>query len=96
MFAVCVTFRLKPGAAEAFLPLMARQARNSLEREPGCLRFDVWTDTERPDAVFLYEIYDGRDAFDAHLGSDHFKTFDAASAPLVAEKTVTTWGEARQ
>ena len=36
----------------------------------------------------LYEIYDDAAAFAAHMRTSHFLSFDAASAALVADKTV--------
>jgi (4S)-4-hydroxy-5-phosphonooxypentane-2,3-dione isomerase len=42
-----------------------------------------------PDTVFLWEIYDDRAAFDAHLASRHFRDFDRATADMVRTKTVT-------
>lgn len=91
MFAVTVTFTVKPGRMPEFLPLMRIQARTSLEREPGCRQFDICTDADAPEAVFLYEIYDDAAAFRLHLDTAHFKTFDAAVAEMVAEKRVRTW-----
>jgi autoinducer 2-degrading protein len=41
------------------------------------------------DRIILYEIYDDAAAFDAHLKTPHFASFDAASAPLVAGRTVS-------
>ena len=38
--------------------------------------------------MFLYEVYDDRKAFDAHLATLHFKQFDPAVAPMVASKAV--------
>lgn len=92
MYAVCVLFQTKPEAREAFMVLMRQQARNSLEREPGCKRFDICTDPSRPDDVFLYEIYDDAAAFDLHSKSDHFLQFDATVADMVTAKTVDTYG----
>ena len=92
-YAVCVTFRLHEGSAEAFRPLMLENARTSLAVEPGCQRFDVLTDPGRPGEVFLYELYDDRAAFDAHLASAHFRAFDAQVAGMVAEKRVDLWSE---
>lgn len=89
-FAVCVTFTLRPGRAGTFRPLAEAQARASLA-EPGCRVFDVWTDPERPDELFLYEIYDSAAAFQAHLGTSHFKRFDAETAEMVTDKRVVTW-----
>ena len=96
MYAVCVTFELKSGQADAFLPLMYQNARTSLRQEAGCLRFDVLTDADKPNAVFLYEIYTDRAAFDLHLASDHFATFDMAVASMIADKSIQTWGHVIQ
>ncbi|MBT0959002.1 antibiotic biosynthesis monooxygenase [Alphaproteobacteria bacterium KMM 3653] len=91
MFAVCVTFRIQPGQMEAFMPLMLENAAISQEVEPGCHRFDVLTDADRTDEVFLYELYTDSAAFDAHCDSAHFKAFSAATAGMVAGKEVKSW-----
>lgn len=91
MFVVCVTFHLKADALAAFLPLMRAQAETSMTKEPGCHRFDICDAGDATDQVFLYEIYENAEAFDAHLASDHFKSFDAAVAPLVRQKTLQTY-----
>ena len=95
MYVVTVAFEIRPEAAAAFLPLMLENARASLAEEPGCLRFDVCREEAADDAppvrVFLYEIYRDRGAFDAHLASAHFQSFDAATRPMVASKQVASW-----
>lgn len=91
MYCVAVTFRLHAENFSAFEKRVVQQARDSLAKEPGCSVFDVWTDAGRPNEVFLYEIYDDRAAFDAHLASEHFKSFDAEVADWVADKKVLTW-----
>jgi len=63
-------------------------ARISRDTEPGCRQFDVCVDPADKASVFLYEIYDDRGAFDAHLAAAHFKRFDAAVGPMVASKAV--------
>ncbi len=88
MFAVVVTFQIRPEAMREFLPLMIENAQISLSEEPECHRFDVCTDGERPNEVLLYEIYSNRAAFDAHLESPHFKAFDRAVASYVLRKDV--------
>lgn len=90
-YAVCVTFTLHPDKMTAFMPLMIANARTSLADEMGCVQFDVLTDPDRPDEVFLYELYDDRAAFDAHLGTAHFQAFDAAVGPMIATKDVRTF-----
>lgn len=93
MIAVCVTFDIKPGHLDAFLPLMQAQASNSLRDEPECHYFDVCTNGTQPDRVFLYEVYSDRAAFNVHLASDHFKEFDTAVADMIAEKSVEIFGD---
>lgn len=89
MIAVLVEFRIDPAHVEAFAARVAQQAADSLALEAGCLRFDVWTRADAPERVTLYELYADRDAFfEAHLKSAHFLAFDAAVAPMVADKTV--------
>ena len=91
MYAVVVTFRIKAGEMDAFLPLMTENASTSLADETGCHRFDVCTDSTRANEVFLYELYTDRAAFDAHLASAHFRAFDQRVANMVADKSVSTY-----
>ncbi len=88
-FVIMVDFRLKPGAKSAFRRLIDDNARASCRNEPGCRRFDVLEAPGEADRIVLYEIYDDRAAFGAHLETRHFASFNAASAALVADKKVT-------
>ena len=88
-FVIVVDFKLKPGARQAFRKLIDSNARASCRDEPGCRQFDVLEPDGEADRILLYEIYDDRAAFDAHLKSRHFADFDSASKDMVAEKTVT-------
>ena len=88
-YAVCVTFVVAPEHADAFRERVAAQARDS-RAEPGCRAFDAWSDAGRPHAVFLYEVYDDRAAFEAHLATPHFAAFDRDIAAWVRDKRVET------
>jgi quinol monooxygenase YgiN len=88
-FVIMVDFRLKPGAKTAFRRLIDDNARASCRDEPGCRRFDVMESPSETDRIVLYEIYDDRAAFGAHLKTSHFASFNEASAALVADKKVT-------
>lgn len=91
MYAVTVTFEVMPEHAEAFRKAVLIQAKNSVDREEKCRRFDVCADPDRPGFIFLYEVYDDASAFQEHLASDHFKAFDALVKPWLTGKTVETW-----
>lgn len=88
MIAVLVDFEVAPDKVDAFLVLMRQQAENSVSKEADCVQFDVCTDPASPNSVFLYEVYTNRAAFDVHLASDHFKSFDAEVASMVTGKVV--------
>ncbi len=91
--AVAVEFTVKEGYADQFAARVTMQAAESL-REPGCWQFDVCVDRADPHLVFLYEVYTDADAFQAHLASDHFQQFDAATRAWVSSKRVTIWRRA--
>lgn len=91
MYIVTVEFSVKPGQVAEFMPLMVENARASREAEPGCRQFDVCADPGAPHLVFLYEVYDDRAAFDAHLATEHFKSFDKRVGPMLAGKVVRTY-----
>jgi autoinducer 2-degrading protein len=95
-YAVCVTFTIQSSQMALFMPLMIANAQTSLADENGCLQFDVLTDPARPDDVFLYELYDDPEAFQVHLSSLHFKTFDAATATMIGQKAIKTYTQVAQ
>lgn len=90
MYAVTVTFTVNIGDIDQFLPLMVENANTSLRDEAGCQQFDVCRDKN---VVFLYEIYDNKTAFEIHLRSAHFKTFDAAVSDMIDKKEVVIFEE---
>ena len=90
-YVIIVDFRLKPGSLKAFRALIDENATMSCATEAGCRRFDVLEPREGTDRVILYEIYDDRAAFEAHIKTAHFHTFNNASTPLVADKVVSDY-----
>lgn len=90
MYVITVTFEPHPGQMDAFLPLMLENATRSLEDEAGCHRFDVCLSEDR-DRVFLYELYTDKAAFGRHVETSHFKSFDAAVADMVLNKSVQSY-----
>jgi autoinducer 2-degrading protein len=94
MYAVTVTLRIKSGRMAELRALMEENARLSLQ-DPGCERFDLCTDPERPDDLFLYELYADRAAFDAHTASEHFKRLSPQIGPMVEDRKLVLWPDAR-
>ena len=73
------------------MPLMQQQAALSLSNEVACQQFDVCSDPEKPNEVFLYEIYDDAQAFESHLKTQHFLAFDSAVSDMIIDKTIKTF-----
>lgn len=94
MYVITVIFKIKPEHQSAFAAAMVENARASLETEPGCHQFDVAFAPDDPTTCFLYELYTDKTAFEAHLASAHFKSFDATVAPWLADKSVQAYERA--
>jgi quinol monooxygenase YgiN len=88
MYVVTVEFKLHADRAAEFLALIRENARTSLQVEQGCRQFDVCRDPKDPAYVFLYELYDDRAAFEAHLATEHFRSFDQFSRSMVSDKQI--------
>ena len=87
MYVITVTFTIKSTHLSEFMTAMLENARASIEEE-GCHQFDVCTDPENPNVIFLYELYTNKSTFDAHLASAHFNEFNDKTANWVDAKEV--------
>ena len=72
----------------SFLKYITKNAKDSLKYEPGCFRFDVLVPSNSTKSIFLYEIYENKEAFGLHLISKHFEIFDSKTKHLVLNKLV--------
>ena len=88
MHVVTVVFQIKAAHTQDFLREVRQNARSSLEVEAGCRHFDVCVSLKDPGKMFLYELYDDRQAFDRHLASSHFQAFNRVTADWVESKDV--------
>jgi len=86
-FVVIPEFRVGPDVIAAFLEAAMDDARHSVADEPGCRQFDVVRPEEKDNLVLFYEVYDDREAFEAHLQTPHLKRFQAAMKSLGVEET---------
>ncbi|TWU15416.1 putative quinol monooxygenase [Allorhodopirellula heiligendammensis] len=87
-FAIAVTFRIKPEHVDAFQTRVLEQARDSVDREPGCHQFDVLVAESDPATFALYETYTDAAAFADHKLTPHFLDFDATVSDWVESKDV--------
>ena len=85
---VLVQVTIRPELQEEFEAALLHNARESVRRDPGCLRFDVSRDKDQPTRWVLYEVYDSPEAHATHRQSAHFLAYDAVAARAVVDKTV--------
>ncbi|MFD2205893.1 putative quinol monooxygenase [Kiloniella antarctica] len=88
MFVVLVDFEIIAGFEDCFSEAIKDQANTSLKKEPGCHYFDVCQDPLSSQKFFLYELYCDASAFDTHLKSEHFLSFDKRVTNWVSHKSV--------
>ena len=91
MYVVTVIFIVKEEFVKKFAETIKVQAHNSLEKEDGCLQFDVCFDPQDARRVFLFEVYLNEAAFDDHMQTEHFKEFDLLVKDWLVSKEVQTW-----
>jgi autoinducer 2-degrading protein len=89
---ILVEFLVKPDFVQRFARLIRANAKASVEREPGCRRFDVLLGPDDPRRFVLYEIYDDDAAFDRHLQTRHFKSFAAATEGQIEQRSIRRLG----
>ncbi len=89
MYAVAVLFEIVDGHAPDFRDAILRNAAAS-RSEPGCRQFDVCF-SEDGLACFLYELYNDRAAFDAHLATAHFLEFRQTTEPWTLNFRLETY-----
>ena len=85
---VLVQVTIRPEMEDAFRETLLHNARESLRRDRGCVRFDVSQDKDNPARWVLYEVYDSPEAHATHRQSPHFLAYDAVAARAVVEKSV--------
>jgi (4S)-4-hydroxy-5-phosphonooxypentane-2,3-dione isomerase len=90
LFVVIVDFVVHAEQAGQFAVAMAENAEASRTLEVGCIQFDVCRPDNDGTRFFLYELYTDKAAFQTHLQTPHFLSFDAMVTPWVVDKRVQT------
>ena len=75
MFVMLVKLEIKPTLLDEFKAAILKNAALSIERDPGCLRFDVLQQADDPTRWVLYEVYDKEQAWVDHRNAAHFLAF---------------------
>jgi quinol monooxygenase YgiN len=76
-----------PDQMSKFVEAIKENGANAV-KEPGCREFNITVLANRPNHVFLYEVYDNEAALASHRNTEHFKKFVATTANMVADRNV--------
>jgi len=83
-----VRYQAQPGQGDQVAALLARHTA-ATRTEPGCRDFVALRSAADPDSFVLYERYQSREAFDAHVASPHYEGIAVAQIrPLLSDRTV--------
>jgi len=87
LFIAAVEYDVMPGKVDDFLAAVNENAAASV-KEPGCRELNVTVSQKDPNHVFIFEVYDNAAAAEAHLATEHFKKYKAATKDLVVRRQV--------
>ena len=54
-----------------------------MAKEPGTIEYVLHRSSTDPNILYVTEVYEDQAALDAHMGSDHFKSFGGSLGDLV-------------
>lgn len=91
MYVVAVFLETKREHTAAMRVALVAHARNCMEKEPGCLRYDVSLDPLEPTSCLLYQIYADEDAYKAHKELPHYAEFRLKVDDWIAARRVLTY-----
>ncbi len=85
---VCKQINLvaKPAQTEALAALLQSMVEPS-RNENGCLKYDLYQQSDDPSYFMLLEIWNSEDHLEQHKLSDHFLQFKSEAPALLAEKS---------
>lgn len=89
MFIALVQVQVRPELLDEFRSAILDNAARSVERDPGCHRFDVLQREDDPTRWAFYEVYDDEQAWLKHRASPHFLAFKAVSDRALVSRDVT-------
>lgn len=72
-----------PAQLDAYRAAIEEQIGAAIQEEPGVLVLYAVSEKDDPTHVKVFEVYRDRTAYEAHLGSDHFKKYKATVEKMV-------------
>lgn len=74
---------IDPAQLDTYRAAVQEQIDAAIQKEPGVLVLYAVSEKDEPYRVKVFEIYRDTKAYEAHLGSDHFKKYKAKVEKMV-------------
>jgi quinol monooxygenase YgiN len=74
---------IDPAQLDAYRAAVQEQIDAAIRKEPGVLVLYAVSEKDNPTHVRVFEIYRDRNAYEAHLGSDHFRKYKTTTEKMV-------------
>jgi quinol monooxygenase YgiN len=95
MFGIFFRVEAQPGKYDELLAFLKWDGERAREHEPGTLRFEFYRDPQDVNALYVYEAYRDRDAFEEHKKGEPFQRWsEGLRDALGTNFTVTMLGDA--
>jgi len=88
-YVIVAELTVAPERLADFIAHSLEDGRDSVANEPGCRQFDVHVAGDGSPTVVLYEVYDDRAAFEAHLQTPHFFRWRDATQDWITERRIS-------
>lgn len=72
-----------PAQLDAYKVAVREQIDAAIRNEPGVLVLYAVSEHDDPTHIRVFEVYRDKQAYEAHLGSDHFRTYKATVNQMV-------------
>ena len=87
-YVIVAELTVKPERLDDLIGHSLEDGRDWVANEPGCRQFDVHVTADGSPIVVLYEVYDDRAAFEAHLQTPHFFRWRDATQEWITDRRV--------
>ncbi len=83
-----VAIDVRPGKFDEFVSKLNQHAA-VIRTEAGCELLEIYRDTQKENVVNVWEIWTDRPSWDAHMGNENSKKWQAVASDLVFGETIT-------
>ena len=74
---------IDPAQTQPYTVAIKEQIEAAVRLEPGVLALYAVADKEKPNHIFVFEMYASVDAYTSHLETAHFKKYKASTRDMV-------------